>query len=362
MKHVLALAVGFTVLATPALAQEEPVLNVYNWSDYIAEDTIANFEAETGIKVNYDVFDSNQVLETKLLTGSTGYDIVVPTNNFLERQITAGVFLKLDKSKLPNLKNMDPTIMDMLAVADPGNDYAIPYMWGTTGIGYDANAIAERMPDAPVDSWDMIFDPEIAAKFADCGITLFDSSTEVMAQVLHSLGLEPTSEDLEDLEKAEDLLMSIRPYIRYFHSSQYLSDLANGDVCLSIGWSGDVFIAQERAIEADNGVDIVYSIPREGAQLWSDNMAIPSDAPHPDNAHKFLNYIMDPQVIAGVTDYVYYANGNAASFDLIDPEITSDPSIYPTDEVKQNLYAIRAHSPAFDRKLTRAWTHIKTGQ
>jgi putrescine transport system substrate-binding protein len=354
MKHVLALAVGMSVLAAPAFAQEEPVLNIYNWSDYIAEDTIPNFEQQTGIKVNYDVFDSNEVLEAKLLTGNSGYDIVVPTNNFLERQIQAGIYMPLDKSKLPNLKNMDPTIMKTLSISDAGNEHAIPYMWGTTGFGYSAKAIAERMPDAPTDSWDMIFNPDVVSKFADCGVTMLDAPSEVMSAALHYLGIDPLSEDPGDLQKATDLVMKVRPYIRYFHSSQYISDLANGDICLSLGWSGDVFIAQSRAADADNGVDVQYVIPKEGAQVWIDNMAIPKDAPHPDNAYKFLNYIMEPAVVAAISDYVYYANGNAASFPLIDKAITSDPAIYPPDDVKAKLYAIKAHSPSYDRLLTRA--------
>ncbi|MBU1174993.1 MAG: polyamine ABC transporter substrate-binding protein [Alphaproteobacteria bacterium] len=362
MKQVLALAVGMSILAIPALAQEEPVLNIYNWSDYIAEDTISNFEAQTGIKVNYDVFDGNEVLEAKMLTGSSGYDVVVPTNNFLERQIQAGIYMELDASKLPNLKNMDPAIMTTLAISDPGNTHAIVYMWGTTGMGYSAKAIAERMPDAPSDSWDMIFDPEIAKNFADCGITMLDAPAEVMSAALNYLGLDPLSEDEGDLQKATDLVLSVRPYIRYFHSSQYISDLANGDICLSLGWSGDIFIAQARAVEAANGVEVVYVIPKEGAQVWTDNMAIPKDAPHPDNAHKFINYIMEPEVVAAISDYVFYANGNAASTPLIDPAVTGDPAIYPPDDVKAKLFAIKSHSPAYDRLLTRAWTRIKTGQ
>ncbi len=362
MKNVLALAVGFSVLTVPALAQEEPVLNVYNWSDYIAEDTIPNFEAKTGIKVNYDVFDSNEVLEAKLLTGSTGYDVVVPSGSFLERQIQAGLFMKLDKSKLPNFKNLDPQIMKTLEVFDPGNQYGIDYMWGTTGIGYNVDKILERMPDAPTDSWDLVFDPKIVSKFADCGVTILDAPTEVVPAALKYLGLDPLSQSADDLKKAEALLTSIRPYVRYFNSAQYISDLANGDVCLSIGWSGDVLQARDRAAEAGAGVTVEYSIPKEGAQVWFDMMAIPADAPHPDNALKFLNYIMEPQVIADISNYVYYANGNSASFPLVDKEVTGDPAIYPPEAVKEKLFATRAYPPAFDRLLTRAWTRIRTGQ
>ncbi len=362
MKQFLAFAVGFSVLAVPALAQEEPVLNVYNWSDYIAEDTIANFEAETGIKVNYDVFDGNEVLEAKLLTGNTGYDIVVPSAYFLERQIQAGLFMKLDKSKLPNWGNLDADIMERVRTADPTNEYAIDYMWGTTGLGYNVDKIAERMPDAPTDSWDMIFKPEVVSKFADCGVSVLDAPTEMVPAALNYLGLDPTSQDAGDLAKAEELLMSIRPYLRYFHSSQYISDLANGDTCLAVGWSGDVLQARDRAAEADAGVTVAYSIPKEGSMIWFDMMAIPVDAPHPDNAHTFLNYIMEPQVAADISNYVYYANGNSASFDLINPDITGDPGIYPPEDIKAKLYATRANTPAYDRLLTRAWTRIRTGQ
>ena len=362
MKHILTLAVGVSVLATPALAQEEPVLNIYNWSDYIAEDTIANFEAETGIEVNYDVFDSNEVLEAKLLTGSTGYDIVVPSAYFLERQIQAGLFQKLDKSKLPNWDNLDTAIMDRVQASDPGNEHAIVYLWGTTGLGYNVDMIAERMPDAPTGSWDMLFNPEIVSKFEDCGVSVLDAPTEMVPAALKYLGLEPTSQDLDDLAKAEELLTSIRPYIRYFHSSQYISDLANGDICLAVGWSGDVLQSRDRAAEADAGVTVGYAIPKEGSMMWFDMMAIPADAPHPDNALKFLNYVMEPEVAAAITDYVFYANANAASTDLIDPEVTSDPAIYPAEEVKANLYVTRANTPQYDRALTRAWTRIRTGQ
>jgi putrescine transport system substrate-binding protein len=368
MRHLKTVAVSLAstglfafTLASPTIAQDA-VVNVYNWSDYIAEDTIEKFEAETGIKVNYDVFDSNEVLEAKLLTGNSGYDIVVPTANFLERQIQAGLFMKLDKSKLPNLSNMDETIMKAVETADPGNEHAVVYMWGTTGFGYNVNMIAERMPDAPTDSWDMIFKPEVVSKFADCGVSLLDAPTEVVPAALKYLGLDPLSESEEDLAKAEELLMSIRPYIRYFHSSQNISDLANGETCLAHGWSGDMLQSRDRAAEANAGVEINYTIPKEGAVVWFDMMAIPADAPHPDNAHKFLNFIMDAQIAADITNYVFYANANAASTDLIDPAVTGDPAIYPSEETKANLFSNRAHTPRYDRLLTRAWTRIKTGQ
>jgi putrescine transport system substrate-binding protein len=366
MKRPLGTALSLAAIAllagTTAWADEEKVLNVYNWSDYIAEDTIANFEKETGIKVNYDVFDSNEVLESKLLAGNTGYDVVVPSGSFLERQIEAGVFQKLDKAKLSNYGNLDKDILARVSVHDPNNAYAIPYMWGTTGFGYNIDMIKERMPDAPVDSWAMIFDPKVVSKFADCGVTLLDAPGEVLEIASNYLGLDPHSENPDDLKKAEDLVMSIRPYIKYFHSSQNINDLANGDICLAMGWSGDMLIARDRAAEADQGVDIAYVIPKEGTVIWFDLLAIPKDAPHPDNAHKFLNYIMEPQVVADISDYVFYANANAAATELVDEEVTSDPGIYPPEDVKSKLFADKVVSPKMDRLRTRAWTRIKTGQ
>lgn len=362
MKKLLAAATGLILLTGAAMAQEEPVLNVYNWSDYIAEDTIANFEKETGIKVNYDVYDSNEILEAKLLAGHSGYDVVVPSASFLERQAKAGLFLKLDKSKLPNWKNLDPTILKQVAVNDPGNEHGIVYMWGTTGIGYNEDEIKKRMPDAPTDSWSLIFDPEIVSKFADCGVSLLDAPEEVIPAALTYLGLDPLSENLDDLKKAEALVESVRPYIRYFNSSQYISDLANGDTCIAQGYSGDVLQARDRADEADQGVKVAYSIPKEGAVEWFDMMAIPADAPHPENAYKFLNYIMEPKVAADISNYVWYANANKASYDMVDDEVKNDPGIYPPADVMKKLFATRAHTPQYTRALTRAWTRIKTGQ
>jgi len=362
MRKTLIVAAAISLVASGAIAQEEAVVNVYNWSDYIAEDTIEKFTAETGIKVNYDVFDSNEIVEAKLLTGNSGYDIVVPSASFLERQIIAGLFQKLDMSKLSNIGNMDKTIMEAVTTADPGNEHAVVYMWGSTGFGYNIDAIAERMPDAPVGSWDMIFNVDIVSKFADCGVSLLDAPAEVIPAALQYLGRNPNSQEAADLEAAEELITSIRPYIRYFHSSQYISDLANGDTCLAHGYSGDVLQARDRADEAEAGVSIDYVIPSEGAVIWFDMLAIPSDAPHPDNAHKFINFVMQPQIAADISNYVWYANANAASFDLIDAEVTEDPAIYPSDEVKAKLFATRAYSAKFDRLLTRAWTRIKTGQ
>lgn len=341
---------------------EEKILNVYNWSDYIAEDTIANFEAATGIKVNYDVFDSNEVLETKLLAGNTGYDVVVPSAQFMERQIQAGVFQKLDKSKLPNLANADPEIAQRVALHDPGNEYSVNYFWGTDGIGYNEAKVLEIMPDAPVDSWNLIFDPAILARFKDCGVSILDAPAEIRSLVLVYLGKDPNSQDPADLALVEKKLLEIRPFIRKINSSQYIEDLANGEVCIAVGWSGDVLQARDRAEEAGQGTVIKYSIPKEGTIIWFDMLTIPADAKHVDNAHQFINYMMDPQVAANNSNYVNYANGNAASLALINDEVKNDPGVYPSTEVKAKLFPELATNEEYTRLLTRTWTRFSTGQ
>ncbi len=355
----VAVAAVATLAAAPAAA--DGTLHIYNWSDYIAEDTIANFEAETGIDVTYDVFDSNEVLEGKLLAGNTGYDIVVPSGSFLERQIQAGVFQPLDKTALANYGNLDADILQRVAAHDPDNAHSIPYMWGTTGIGYNVAMVEERMPGAPVESWDLILNPEIVSQFADCGVTVLDAPTELLDIAMNYLGFDPTAGTGEGLEEAEALLQEVRPHLKYFHSSQYINDLANGDICIAVGWSGDVFQARDRAAEADNGVEIGYSIPKEGTVIWFDLLAIPADAENVAEAHLFLDYIMRPEVVAAVTNYVYYANGNAASTPLIEEEVLTDEGIYPPDSVKANLFADTADSPRVTRMQNRIWTRIKTG-
>ncbi len=351
---------ALTPFTAPAMAQER-VVNIYNWSDYIDESILEDFTKETGIKVVYDVFDSNEVLETKLLAGGTGYDIVVPTGTFLGRQIQAGVFQKLDKSKLPNLEHMWKDIEERLLKYDPGNEHAINYMWGTTGIGYNVDKIKEIMPDAPVGSWDMIFKPEVVSKFADCGVFVLDTPEEMVPAALNYLGLDPDSNAADDIEKAGELLLTVRPYIRKFHSSEYINALANGDICLAVGWSGDVLQARDRAAEADNGVTVEYSIPQEGALMWFDNMAIPADAKHVEEAHEFLNYIMRPEVIAKASNYVFYANGNKASQELLDKEVLEDPAIYPTEETVKKLYTTTTKPPKVSRIQNRVWTKVKSG-
>jgi len=362
-KFTLKSVVAGVMLTLPLAGNaEDKVLNIYNWSDYIAEDTIANFEKRTGIKVNYDVFDSNEVLEGKLLAGATGYDIVVPTGDFLERQIKAGVFMKLDKGQLKNWGNLDQAILKRVAAHDPGNEHSIPYMWGTTGFGFNIQKVEQAMPNAPVGSWSMLFDPDVVSKFKDCGVTLLDAPTEVFANLMGYLGRDPNSRDPEDVKLFQEHMLKVRPYIKYFHSSQNINDLANGEICVAMGWSGDMLIARDRAAEADQGIEIAYTIPKEGALMWFDNLAIPSDAPHPGNAHLFIDYIMEPEVVAAISNYVFYANGNSASLSLVDDEVKTDPSIYPSDEVKANLFPNLASDAKFTRRLTRAWTKVKTGQ
>ncbi|PTW62419.1 putrescine transport system substrate-binding protein [Breoghania corrubedonensis] len=355
-------AVAF--VAGSAIAQEDKVVNVYNWSDYIDESILEDFTKETGIKVVYDVFDSNEVLETKLLAGGTGYDVVVPTGSFLSRQIKAGVFMKLDKSKLPNLKNMWPEIQKRIEKYDPGNEYSINYMWGTTAFGYNPKMVKEAFggEEAPVDNWDLLFKPENAEKLSKCGIYVLDAPTEVFPAALNYLGYDPDSKDPDKIREAAALWKKIRPYIRKFHNSEYINALANGDICLALGWSGDVLQARDRAAEADNGVTVDFSIPKQGALMWFDQMAIPADAPHPDNALTFLNYIMKPEVIAKASNYVYYANGNLASQKLLNDDVINDPAIYPSAEAMKHLYTVTDYPPKVNRVVTREWTSVKSGQ
>lgn len=348
--------------AEQPVAAEEKVVNVYNWSDYIDDSVLTDFTAETGIKVVYDVFDSNDVLETKLLAGGSGYDVVVPTGSFLGRQIQAGVFQKLDKTKLTNWGNLWDMVLDRTAAYDPGNQYAVNYMWGTTGIGYNINMVKERMGDVPVNSWDLVLNPENAAKLADCGIYMLDASDEIIPAALNYIGENPDSKDVEVIAKAEAVLMAVRPYVRKFHSSEYIDALANGDICVAVGWSGDVIQARDRAAEAKNGVEINYVAPNEGALMWFDMMAIPADAPHADNAHTFINYIMRADVMAKASNYVYYANGNKASQPLLNEDVIGDPVIYPSAEAMQKLYTVTPYDADSQRALTRLWTRVKTGQ
>jgi putrescine transport system substrate-binding protein len=348
------------VTAGPAAAGSK-VVNVYNWSDYIDPQVIKDFEAETGIAVRYDVFDSNEVLETKLLTGNSGYDVVVPSAYFLERQIKAGVFRKLDKGKLGNLAQLDPELTAIAARHDPDNAHGVVYMWGTTGIGYNAEKVLGIMPDAPVDSWNLVFDPAVAAKFKNCGISVLEDPTDMVATVLLWLGKDPNSQSEADLKLAEEKLLAIRPFIRSIHSSQYIEDLANGEICIAVGYSGDVLQAKDRAAEAGKPIDIRYSIPKEGALMWFDTLAIPADAPNPDNAMAFIDYLLRPEVAAKNSEFVNYANANAGATALLPAELREDPGIYPAADVKARLQPNLTKSPDFTRLLNRSWTRFTTG-
>jgi putrescine transport system substrate-binding protein len=342
-------------VAAPAAAKE---VRVYNWSDYIDEDILKDFQKETGIKVVYDVFDSNEILEAKLVTGGTGYDVVVPTATFLSRQIKANVFQKLDKSKLSNLKNMWPDIAERVAKYDPDNAYSVNYMWGTTGIGYNAEKIKALVKDAPVDSWKLVYDPEVV-KNITCGVILLDSPEDLLPSVMTYLGLEPDMNNADSVEKASAHLAKITPYVTKYHSSEYITALANGDICLAVGYSGDILQA---ATDASDGVKVDYSIPQEGAQLWFDQMAIPADAPNVEEAHAFINYMMRPEVIAKASNVTSYANGNLAAKQFLDKAILDDPRVYPDDQVVKRLFTVATvDDPKIQRVITRAWTKAKSG-
>lgn len=350
------------LFAAPAGAEDQR-LNIYNWSDYIAEDTIAKFEAETGIQVTYDVYDSNEMAEAKLLAGNSGYDIVVPSGPFLERQIAAGIYQPLQKDKIPNLETLDPTITDRAAAHDPGNAHSVVYMWGTNGLGLNPDKVrAVAGEDAPVDSWSLIFDPKWAEKVSDCGLYFMDSPAEVLPTALAYLGLDPNSTDPKDYEKAEELLMKVRPFVTKFHSSEYISALANGDICVAMGYSGDVLQARSRAEEAGNGVTVSYVVPKEGAEIWFDMMAILKDAPHPEAAHRFIDFILRPEITADITNYVWYANANTAATPLVIDEVRTDPGVYPPQAIMDKLYVKKTLPQKVERLRTRLWNKIKTGR
>ncbi|MDB5653274.1 MAG: potF [Tardiphaga sp.] len=361
IRIIVASAVSIA-LSVSAQAQER-VVNFYNWSNYMAPGVLEDFTLETGIKVVYDTFDANETLETRLLAGKSGYDVVVPTAYFLQRQIAANIFQKLDKSKLPNLANAWDVVSSRLNIYDPGNQFAANYMWGTTGIGYNVQAVEKILGQGTkIDSWDIVFKPENLAKFKDCGVQMLDSADDILPAALNSLGLDPNSIKPPDLDKAADLIGRVRSSVRKFHSSEYLSALATGEICLMVGWSGDIIQARARAAEAKNGVEIGYAIPKEGAQMFFDNLAIPADAPHVNEAHELINYLYRPDVAAKNSDYLGYANGNLASQKLIDPKIFNDKTIYPDDAMLQKLFIITARDPATQRVINRLWTRVKTGR
>ncbi len=354
---------GPSAHGSPATATAtERVLNVYNWSDYIQPAVIQEFQKEYGIHVNYDVFDSNEILETKLLTGHTNYDLVVPSGAFLERQIQADIYQKLDKSLLPNLKNVDPQVAGNAALYDPGNQYSVDYMWITSGVGYNTAAIRQRLADAPVDSWRMVFDPAIVSRFQDCGVSILDAPSEVVGTVLLFIGRNPTSNSPEDLKAAEKVLRAMRPYVRYVDSSRYIDNLANGDICLAMGWSGDVKQAHDRAKDAGKGVDLAYTIPVQGAIANYDVIAIPADAPHVRNAHLFINYLLRPDVAARNSNLIKYANAVLPDIQPLDPQVRNDPGVYPPPEVRARLTPERPRPADYQRLLTRMWTRFKSGR
>ncbi|MGY2048497.1 polyamine ABC transporter substrate-binding protein [Methylobacterium sp. JK268] len=356
------LAAGLVALAGSAAAQER-VVNIYNWSDYIDPKMLDAFTRETGIKVVYDTYDTNEVLETKLLAGKSGYDIVVPSGPFLQRLIKAGVFQPLDKGRLPNLKNAWPEVAARLAVYDPGNAYAVDYMWGTTGIGVNTALVRERLgPNQPLNTWDIVLRPELIAKLKDCGVTMLDAPEDLFPNVLAALGLKPDSKRVDDLNQAGEALFRIRGAVQKFHSSEYINQLANGDVCLSVGYSGDVLQARKRAQEAKNDVEIAYLIPQQGALMWFDSFAIPKDAGHPAEAHAFIDFMLRPEVAAANTNFVSYASGNLPAKALVKPEILSDPGIYPDEATFRRLFTNTAYDDRTQRVVTRLWTRVRTGK
>ena len=360
---VLSLSIAAQAMAATSVVEQQKVLNVYNWSDYIAPDTVANFEKETGIKVQYDVFDSNEVLEAKLLSGNTGYDIVAPSVDFVPKQIKAGVYQKLDYSLLPNAKNLDPSLIKLVDIYDPQAQYSVPYLWGTTGIGYNKVLVEKALgSDTPVESWRLVFDKNYISKLSGCGVAFLNSPTEIIPAAMVYYGFNPNGHNLKEYKQVEQKLMEIRPYVTYFNSSRFISDLANGDICVAVGFSGDVLQARDRAVEAENGIEIAYSIPQEGAGIWFDMLAIPKDAKNVAEAHAFINYLMRPDVIAGVTNYVAYANPNQAATPLVEKEISSDSSIYPNDEVKQRLFAFEALPSKVNRVVSRIFTRFTSGK
>ncbi len=338
------------------------LLNLYIWSDYLAPDTIATFEKQTGIKVRVSYFDTNETLESRVLTGSSGFDVVVPTAPFLQRQIRSGAYQKLDKQQLPNFTNLDPQLMSQVALNDPGNEHAIVYAWGTFGIGYNEKMVAAALPSMAPDSWRLIFDPAVAAKLAACGIGVLDEPTGVVRLVLNYLGKDPNELNAQNLAQIERVLIGIRPYVRNINSSSYIEALANGDICVALGFNGDVIQARNRANEANNGIKIDYAIPKEGSEVWFDTLAIPRDAPHSANAHRFINYILSPQVIADISNFTGFANANAAATPLLKASIASDPAVYPPQQQRQRLFVQLEDAPEQTRAITRLWQKFKTGQ
>jgi putrescine transport system substrate-binding protein len=359
----LAVAGLMTFAATSALAQEEKVLNIYNWSDYIAEDTLQNFEKETGIKVRYDTFDNNEILHAKLVAGKTGYDIVVPSSGWAKLQMEGGLLRKLDKAQLPNLKNLDPDIQSQIASLDPGNQYLVNWLWGYTTIGINTAKVKAALGAEPMPAnvWELFFNPKYVSKLKSCGVSVLDSASEVLPPALHYLGKDPFSKNSADYQEASALLKSVRPYVTLFSSSGYINDLASGSICLALGWNGDINIARRRALEGKTGQDVVALIPKSGGILFFDMMAIPADAPHPKNAQLFMNYIMRPEVDAALTNKVFYANPNKESRKFIKPDIAQNPSVFPSSAEMATMIPPKALTNDLRRLMTRVYTSFKTG-
>lgn len=350
----------FFLFSTSASAKD---LHIYNWSDFIAPDTIANFEQQFGINVTYDVYDSNEVLDGKLMAGKTGFDLVVPSDNFLARQRHIGLYLKLDKQKLPNYQHLDKKFLQMMAIHDPGNEYSIPYIWQSTGIGYNIAKIKQILgDDAPLDSWDLVFKTDNLAKLKQCGVAFLDTPSEIFPTVLNYLGKDPNSQNPQDYEQATKFLATLRNDVTYFHNSRYISDLSSGDICVAIGWSGDMMQAANAAKLAKNGIEIGYTVPKEGAIISFDVWAIPKDAKNVEAAYTFLNYLLEPQVMANITNTIYYPSANIDAMDYLDPEVKNNPSVYPTDEVINRLFIVKEQSIKIDKVMVRLWTRLLSGK
>ncbi|APC17025.1 polyamine ABC transporter substrate-binding protein [Pseudomonas frederiksbergensis] len=358
-RNAMLVGAGLTLAVS---VQAASTVHIYNWSDYIGQTTLADFEKATGVKPVYDVFDSNETLEGKLLAGRTGYDVVVPSNHFLGKQIKAGAFQKLDKSQLPNYSNLDPVLLKRLEMNDPGNQYAVPYLWGTNGIGYNVDKVKAVLGVDKIDSWAVLFEPENIKKLNSCGVAFLDSADEMLPTVLNYMGLNANSTNPDDYKKAEAKLLAVRPYVTYFHSSKYISDLANGNICVAVGFSGDIFQAKARAVEAGKGVKVAYAIPKEGGALWFDMLAIPKDSTNVKEAHAFINYVLKPEVIAQVSDVVGYANPNPGSDKLMEQSIRTDESVYPPQAVLDKTYVSVELPPKIQRLMTRSWTKVKSGK
>lgn len=345
------------VSATP------PTLHIYNWSDFIARDTLANFKQQTGINITYDIYDSNEILDGKLMAGNTGFDLVVPSDNFLARQLHLGLYLPLDKQKLPNYHHLDEKLLRMMAIHDPDNRYAIPYIWQSTGIGYNVEKVKQILGDnAPLDSWDLVFKAENLTKLKQCGVAFLDTPSEMFPTVLNYLAKDPNSQNPEDYQQAMQFLATLRDNVTYFHNSKYISDLSAGDICVAIGWSGDIMQAANAAKLANNGVQINYFVPKEGAIISFDVWAIPKDAKNVDLAHIFLNYLLEPKVIANNTNTIFYPNANIDSINYLLPEIKNNPAIYPSDEVIERLFIVKEQSAKIDKIMVRLWTRLLSGQ